>query len=621
MAEAATGLELGHVAALLAAGVVAVPIFRKLGLGSVLGYLAAGVAIGPFGLALFREPQTILHVAEFGVVIFLFIIGLEMRPKRLWGMRKEIFGLGAAQVGLAGLALTLVAMAAGVSAPVAFVGAMGFVMSSTAVIVQMLEERGDLPTPSGQRAVSILLFEDLAIVPLLAIVALLGASMGQSAESTTPLWQSIGLALAALGGVLAVGVYAINPVFRFLARNGGREVMTAAALLVVAGTAWIMDGVGLSMAMGAFLAGVLLSDSTFRHQLEADVEPFRAILLGLFFLSVGMALDIGVVVNDWRIVVAGLAAFMVVKALVIYVVARVFKARHHEAIERAALFAQGGEFAFVLYSAAATAGVIDAQAGAALTAIVILSMALTPLTTLALKRLLPKEAGLSPEDAEGVDAADGLGGQVLIIGFGRFAQVVSQPLLARDVDVSIIENDVEMIQAAGNFGFKVYYGDGTRLDTLRASGAGKAEAVLVCVDKPEAADKIVQLVKSEFPGVKLMVRAFDRGHSLRLIQAGVDYQVRETFESALRFGQAVLEELGLPEDEVADVIADVRRRDEARLDLDLTGGLKAGAALMRGNMPTPQPTPYIKPHREGRLVNEDEAPPEAVIEPAAQKAD
>ncbi|MCH4267790.1 MAG: monovalent cation:proton antiporter-2 (CPA2) family protein [Brevundimonas sp.] len=621
MAEAATGLELGHVAALLAAGVVAVPVFRKIGLGSVLGYLAAGVAIGPFGLALFREPEVILHVAEFGVVIFLFIIGLEMRPKRLWGMRKEIFGLGSAQVGLAGLALTGVAMAAGVSAPVAFVGAMGFVMSSTAVIVQMLEERGDLPTPSGQRAVSILLFEDLAIVPLLAIVALLGASLGHAAESTTPLWRSIGLALAALAGVLAVGVYAINPVFRFLARNGGREVMTAAALLVVAGTAWIMDEVGLSMAMGAFLAGVLLSDSTFRHQLEADVEPFRAILLGLFFLSVGMALDIGVVISDWRIVVAGLAAFMVVKALVIYVVARLFRARHHEALERAALFAQGGEFAFVLYGAAAGAGVIDAQASAALTAIVILSMALTPLTTLALKRFLPKEAGLSPEEAEGVDAAEGLGGQVLIIGFGRFAQVVSQPLLARDVDVSIIENDVEMIQAAGNFGFKVYYGDGTRLDTLRASGAGKAEAVLVCVDKPETADRIVQLVKSEFPGVKLLVRAFDRGHSLRLIQAGVDYQVRETFESALKFGQAVLEELGLPQDEAAEVIADVRRRDEARLDLEVTGGLGAGRAMMRGNMPTPKPTPYIKPHREGRLVNEDEAPVEAVLEPAERKAD
>ena len=613
MAEATTGLDLGHVAALLAAGVVAVPVFRKLGLGSVLGYLAAGAAIGPFGLALFREPETILHVAEFGVVIFLFIIGLEMRPKRLWGMRNEIFGLGAAQVGLAGLALTLVAMAAGVSAPTAFVGAMGFVMSSTAVIVQMLEERGDLPTPGGQRAVSILLFEDLAIVPLLAIVALLGASMGQSAESTTPLWRSIGLALAALAGVLVVGVYAINPVFRFLARNGGREVMTAAALLVVAGTAWIMDGVGLSMAMGAFLAGVLLSDSTFRHQLEADVEPFRAILLGLFFLSVGMALDIGVVINDWRVVVAGLAAFMLVKALVIYVVARLFKARHHEAIERAALFAQGGEFAFVLYGAAAASGVIDAQASATLTAIVILSMALTPLTTLAMKRFLPKEAGLSPEDAEGVDSAEGLRGQVLIIGFGRFAQVVSQPLLARDVDVSIIENDVEMIQAAGNFGFKVYYGDGTRLDTLRASGAGKAEAVLVCVDKPEAADKIVQLVKSEFPGVKLFVRAFDRGHSLRLIEAGVDYHIRETFESALKFGEAVLVDLGVSEDEAAETIADVRRRDAARLDLQVTGGLTAGRSMMRGNAVTPEPEPYIKPSRPGRLLNEDEAGPPAPL--------
>jgi len=617
MADAATGLDLGHVAALLAAGVVAVPVFRKLGLGSVLGYLAAGAAIGPFGLALFREPETILHVAEFGVVIFLFIIGLEMRPKRLWGMRNEIFGLGAAQVGLAGLALTLVAMAAGVSAPVAFVGAMGFVMSSTAVIVQMLEERGDLPTPQGQRAVSILLFEDLAIVPLLAIVAVLAASIGAASESATPLWQTIGLAVAAVAGVLVVGRYGINPAFRFLARNGGREVMTAAALLVVAGTAWIMDEVGLSMAMGAFLAGVLLSDSTFRHQLEADVEPFRAVLLGLFFLSVGMALDIGVVITDWRIVVAGLLAFMVVKALVIYVVARLFKARHHEAIERAALFAQGGEFAFVLYSAAATAGVIGGQAEATLTAIVILSMALTPLTTLALKLFLPKEAGLSPEEAEGVDAAEGLGGQVLIIGFGRFAQVVSQPLLANNVDVSIIENDVEMIQAAGNFGFKVYYGDGTRLDTLRASGAGKAEAVLVCVDKPEAADKIVQLMKSEFPGVKLFVRAFDRGHSLRLIAAGVDYHIRETFESALKFGEAVLVDLGVAEDEAAETIADVRRRDAARLDLQVTGGLTAGRSLMRGNAVTPQPEPYIKPTREGRLVNESEAPPEAVIEQEA----
>jgi glutathione-regulated potassium-efflux system protein KefB len=352
---------------------------------------------------------------------------------------------------------------------------------------------------------------------------------------------------------------------------------------------------------------VLLSDSTFRHQLEADVEPFRAILLGLFFLSVGMALDIGVVINDWRIVVAGLAAFMVVKALVIYVVARLFKARHHEAIERAALFAQGGEFAFVLYSAAATAGVIDAQAGAALTAIVILSMALTPLTTLALKRFLPKEAGLSPEDAEGVDAADGLRGQVLIIGFGRFAQVVSQPLLARDVDVSIIDTDVEMIQAAGNFGFKVYYGDGARLDVLRASGADKAETILVCVDKPETADRIVELVKAEFPLTKLFVRAYDRGHAIRLVQAGVEYQLRETFESALVFGYQVLIDLGFTHEQAQETLEDVRRRDEDRLAIQMVEGITGGRSLMRGNIRTTKPEPYIKPRREGQALNEEAA--------------
>ncbi|WP_374390530.1 monovalent cation:proton antiporter-2 (CPA2) family protein [Brevundimonas sp.] len=610
MAEAATGLDLGAAAALLAAGVVAVPIFRKVGLGSVLGYLAAGLAIGPFGLGLFQEPETILHVAEFGVVIFLFIIGLEMRPKRLWGLRKDIFGLGATQVMACGLLMTLAAMAVGVSAPVAFVGAMGFVLSSTAVIMQMLEERGEIAGASGQRAVSILLLEDLAIVPLLAVVAVLATLTGVVDESAPPLWQTIAFAVAAVAGVLAAGRWAVNPVFRLLARYGGREVMTAAALLVVVGAAWAMALGGLSMAMGAFLAGVLLSESTFRHQLEADVEPFRAILLGLFFLSVGMSLDVSVVIDQWRIVLGGVLGFMVVKAVGIYAVARLFRSSHHEAIERAALFAQGGEFAFVLYGAAVAAGLFSPVVAAMLTAIVILSMALTPLTTLLLGRLLPKES-VSVEDAEGVDFAKDLRGQVLIIGFGRFAQVVSQPLLARDVDVSIIENDVEMIQAASQFGFKVYYGDGTQLHTLRASGADEAELVLVCVDKPEAADRIVELVKHEFPTTRIMARAFDRGHSMRLIQAGVDYQIRETFESALKFGERALVELGLDEREAADTIGDVRRRDDARLDLQLTGGLAAGRQLMRGNLPTPQPAPYIKPKREGRLLNEDEAGPPA----------
>jgi len=601
------GLELGHVAALLAAGVAAVPIFRRLGLGSVLGYLAAGLAIGPFGVALFREPETILHVAEFGVVIFLFIIGLEMRPSRLWGLRRDIFGLGAAQVLGSGLLLTLTGMAAGLSAAVAFIVAMGFVLSSTAVIMQMLDERGEMGTGRGQRAVSILLLEDLAIVPLLALVAVIATATGVASETAPPLWRTLGLAVGAIALVFLAGRYLTNPVFRVLARYGGREVMTAAALLVVVGAAWLMDAGGLSMAMGAFLAGVLLSESTFRHQLEADVEPFRAILLGLFFLSVGMSLDLGVVWADWRLVIGGVIAFMCVKAVAIYAVARLFKATEREAVERAVLFAQGGEFAFVLYGAALTAGVFDARIAAAATAVVILSMALTPLTSLAAARLLPREE-IDPDGADGVDRAKGLRERVLIIGFGRFAQVVSQPLLARDVDVSIIDMDVEMIQAAGNFGFKVYYGDGSRLDVLRASGVDKAETVLVCVDKPEVADRIVELVKAEFPLTKLFVRAYDRGHSLRLIQAGVEYQIRETFESALVFAHQVLIDLGFTHVQAEETIEDVRERDEERLTLQLAGGdIKAGRHLMRGNIATTVPEPYVRPRREARPLNEEAA--------------
>ena len=606
MAEPTAGLELGHIAALLAAGVVAVPIFRRFQLGSVLGYLAAGLAIGPFGIGLFREPEVILHVAEFGVVIFLFIIGLEMRPTRLWSLRKDIFGLGAAQVMGAGILLTFTGMAAGLSIPVAFVAAMGFVLSSTAVIMQMLDERGDLSAPQGQRAVSILLLEDLAIVPLLAVVAVMASVMGLAGEAAPPLWRTLGLAIGAVAVVFLAGKYLMNPVFRILARYGGREVMTAAALLVVVGAAWLMDLGGLSMAMGAFLAGVLLSESTFRHQLEADVEPFRAILLGLFFLSVGMSLDLAVVLADWRIVLGGVIAFMAVKAVAIYGVARIFKASEREAVERAVLFAQGGEFAFVLYAAALTTGVFDARISGIATAVVILSMVLTPLTTIAIARLMPP-VDLDPDGADGVDRANNLRERVLIIGFGRFAQVVSQPLLARDVDVSIIDMDVEMIQAAGTFGFKVYYGDGARLDVLRASGAANAETILVCVDKPETADRIVELVKAEFPLTKLFVRAYDRGHAIRLVQAGVEYQLRETFESALVFGHQVLIDLGFTHEQAEETIEDVRRRDEERLSLQMVEGITAGRALMRGNIRTTKPEPYVKPRREGQALNEEAA--------------
>lgn len=601
MAEPTGGMGLGHAVALLGVAVVAVPLFRRLGLGSVLGYLAAGLLIGPSGLALVREPESVLHVAELGVVMFLFIIGLEMRPARLWSLRKEIFGLGAVQVLACWVLLAGAALAAGLSWYAAVIAGAGFALSSTAIVMQLLQERNENAEAPGQRVISILLFEDLAIVPLLALVAVLGGAFGTQVENARPIWLTIGLAVGAVALVFLAGRYALNPIFRLLARYGGREVMTACALLVVLGAAWAMSQGGLSMAMGAFLAGVLLSESSFRHQLEADVEPFRGILLGLFFLSVGMSLDLAIVAAEWRLVLAGLLVFMSLKMVAVYAVARI-RQGHGEGVLRAALMGEGGEFAFVLYGAALTAGLFDARTGAILSAIVVLSMALTPLRVLLADRVRPRET----VSTDGVDHAEDLRERVLIIGFGRFAQVVAQPLLARDVDVSIIDYDVEMIQAAERFGFKVYYGDGARLDVLRASGAGEAEMILVCVDKAEIADRIVELVKAEFPLAKLLVRAYDRGHSMRLIQAGVDFQIRETFESAIAFGREALLELDFDEAAVAETIADVRRRDEERLALQLAGGITAGRSLMRGNLSTPQPAPYIKPRREGVVLNEDD---------------
>jgi glutathione-regulated potassium-efflux system protein KefB len=602
----AAGPDLGLAVALLAAGVLAVPIFRLLGLGAVLGYLAAGVVVGPHVLKLIGDPQAVIHVAELGVVMFLFLIGLEMRPAKLWAMRRDIFGLGAAQVMTCGILLTGVGIAFGLPPAASLVGAFGFVLSSTAVIMKMLEDRGEVAAPSGQRAVAVLLFEDLMIVPLLAMVPVIASLMPGAqgaAHAAAPWWQTVGIAAGAVLLVFVAGKWVMNPLFGILSRTGAREVMTAAALLVVLGAALLMQLSGLSMAMGAFLAGVMLSESTFRHQLEADVEPFRGILLGLFFLGVGMSLDINLVVANWEIITGGVLAFMAVKSLGIYIIARIFRARHTEAINRAMLFAQGGEFAFVLYAGALAAGVMDAETVSGMTAVVILSMALTPLVVIAGQRLLPKEK----ESMDGIDEASDLHGRVLFIGFGRFAQVVSQPLLAKGIDVSIIEIDVEMIRAAGQFGFKVYYGDGTRLDVLHASGAHTAEAILVCVEKQEAADRIVELCKHEFPHAKLFVRAFDRGHALRLINAGVDYQLRETLESALVFGRRVLVDMGVEEEEADEIILDVRRRDEQRLEMQMAGGLGAGLTLMRGNVATTQPAPLVVPRKEATALNKEAA--------------
>ncbi|SDR11143.1 Kef-type potassium/proton antiporter, CPA2 family [Pseudoxanthomonas sp. CF385] len=596
--------QLVSVVALLGAAVVTVPIFRRLGLGSVLGYLAAGLAIGPFGLKWFNDPQSILHVAELGVVMFLFVIGLEMRPSHLWSLRKQIFGLGALQITVCTVLLTGVGLAFGYPLAVSFIGGMGFVLTSTAVVMQLLAERGDVALPHGQKVVSILLFEDLLIVPLLVLVAFMSPQVVQPEEGSR--WIAIGIGVASLAGLIAAGIWLLNPLFRVLAAAKAREVMTAAALLVVLGAALLMQLGGLSMAMGAFLAGVLLSESTFRHQIEADIEPFRGILLGLFFLGVGMALDLGVVASNWPLIVSAVLAMMVVKAACIYAVARVTRSPHAEALDRAVLMAQGGEFAFVLFAAAAAAGIIDATVNANLTAIVVLSMALTPLFVLLLRRFTHPAA----PSMEGIEEAKGLSGSVLIIGFGRFGQVMSQSLLARDVDVTIIDTDIEMIRSAEEFGFKIYYGDGTRLDVLRACGAQTAQSIAICIDDKEAANRIVELVKHEFPQAQVLVRSFDREHSLALIGAGVDYQIRETFESAVEFGKAALMSVGISREDAETIALEIRRRDAERLELEIAGGdLRSGIPAVYGNAkPTkPTPTPFTKPKREAKALNEEAA--------------
>jgi glutathione-regulated potassium-efflux system protein KefB len=574
------GIDLLPVITLLAAGVIGAPLFKRLGLGSVLGYLAGGIAIGPFGLRVFTDPGSILQVAELGVVLFLFIVGLEMRPSRLWGMRRQIFGLGLAQVILCALLLMAVGVASGFPVAPSFVAGAGFVLTSTAIVMQLLEERGEMGSAGGQRIVSVLLLEDLMIVPLLALVAFLAPIVPGSAETHRGGFSlvAIGVGAASIAGLVFAGRYLLNPLFGFLAKARAREVMTAAALLVVLGAAYAMEHGGLSMAMGAFVAGVLLSESSYRHQLEVDVEPFRGVLLGLFFLAVGMSLDLAVVAASWRTILFYVAAYMMVKALAIYAVARMFRSSHSEAVERAVFMAQGGEFAFVLYAAAASAGIVNAEQNAVLTAIIILSMALTPLAIAGMnfvrtRRRPSTDSYERPEDLKGV---------ALIIGFGRVGQIVSQFLFARGHDISIIDTDVEMIDVARELEFEVYYGDGTRLDILHAAGAARARVVLVCVDKAEDGTKITELLKAEFPHVPVIARARDRIHSMALIRAGADLEVRETFESALVLGAAALQKLGVEPAEIAAIGERIRVRDRERLQLELVGGLSAGKALFSG---------------------------------------
>lgn len=580
MADAASLSDnLGLTVVLLASGVAAVPLFRRLGLGSVLGYFAAGLLVGPSVLGIFSDPEAILHVSELGVVMFLFLIGIELRPRKLWAMRSQIFGVGLVQVLVCMVLLTGVGIALGLAPVVAFVAGTGFVLSSTAVIMSVLAERGEIASPQGQQGVAILLLEDLAIVPLLALVAYLGA--GAAGEFSM---SGVLIGLGAIALLIVTGRWLLDPFFALLARARATEVLTAGALLVVLGSALLMERSGLSMALGAFLAGVLLSGSSYRHQIEADVEPFKGLLMGLFFLAVGMSLDLAVVAREWQLIAALLAAYVVVKSIGVFAVARLFGATGRQAMARVVMFAQGGEFAFVLYAAGLAGGVISAEQSAIFATVIILSMALTPLVMLVADRWL----GQRVVSMDGIEEANGLRGDVLLIGFGRFGQIASQLLLARGAKVALVDNDPNRIRDAERFGFKVYFGDGARLDILKASGAAEAEVIMVCIDDKDAALRIATLATEQFPTARVLVRSYDRGHAIALRQIGIDGEMRETFESAIRFGGMGLAALGVTELEIEDITADIRQRDEERLALQVHGGELAGTDRLHRH-PVPEP--------------------------------
>ncbi|TBW34978.1 potassium transporter TrkA [Siculibacillus lacustris] len=545
---------------LIAAAMVAVPLFKRLGLGSVLGYLAAGIVIGPAVLRLFVDPAEIMQFAELGIVMFLFLIGLQLRPSRLWSMRRDIFGLGTAQIVATAVAVTWFAMTLfDLSWKGALVAGVGLSLSSTALVMQMIEERSETQTTFGSKAFAILLMQDLAIVPLLALLPLLSPQPASGGEHPARALLEV---IAAVGGVVAIGRWVLNPMFRLLAASGAREIMTAAALMVVIGAASLVSLAGLSMATGAFLAGVMLAESNFRNQLQVDIEPFRGLLLGLFFMSVGMTVDLEVIAGYWDQILGGVAALIVVKVVVLYLVMRLARSGHADAVRVSLFLAQGGEFGFVLYSAAVSAKVMPAVLGSGLITVVTLSMAATPLVV-GLRRLLLRRHPAPEIDADLVESD----GQVVLIGFGRFGQVLSQFLVADGIDLTIIDTDPAMIRSAGRFGFKIHYGDGTRLDVLRAAGVGRAKLVAIATEAPATTNRIVDLVKAEFPLTRVFARSYDRAHALTLLDRNVDFQVRETFESALVFGRETLKALGLDDDRVGAILDGVRRRDAERMVL------------------------------------------------------
>jgi len=581
---------------LLTAAVLSVPIARRLGLSAIVAYLIAGIVIGPHGLAAFGTPESIIPVSELGVVMLLFLIGLELELGRLVALRRAIFGLGAAQLALTALAIGVLAYLVGlVDWRGAVVAGVALAMSATAIALEILEERGQLQQDYGQRAFAILLFQDMAVVPLLAALPLLAQAGGSTHTDVGDGLRAVALIVGAILLIVVAGRYLLNPFFRLLAQTGSREVMTAAALLVVLGAALIMQKTGMSMALGAFLAGVLLAESNYRHELEADIEPFRGLLLALFFMGIGMSIDLAVVrANVWLILVAAVV-ITALKAGIVWLLFRATCVREADALRAGSVLTAAGEFAFVLIPLGGSLGVLDARQASILTAIAAITMLLGPLVATLTETLLRR---FRPLDAREPDDFSDARGSVLVIGFGRFGQIVSQCLLAEAIDVTTIDNDPEMIQDAAGFGFKVYYGDGTRLDVLRAAGAGDARLIAVCIDNREAASRVVDLVHAEFPGTKLYVRSFDRRHTLQLIAKGVDFELRETYESALVFGRSTLEALGIDSERAAATEQFVRSRDLDLLAVQQAEGLSAGADLLRTRMvhePLSTPAREVKP--------------------------
>ena len=556
--------------ALIVAANVFVPVFLKIKFGAVLGYLVAGIGVNLLFSGGFSEhPEELLHFSEFGVVLFLFVIGLELNPATLWDMRKDIFGLGAAQVIISALVIGVLAYFVGIHWSGSVVIGSGMALSSTAIVMSQLSEKGERRSLHGRKTFGILLFQDIAIVPLLLIVTLL-APTGEDVTLVESLID-IGMAVAAIVALILIGYYVLDHIFRLLASTGLHEIMTASALGLVIAAALLMDMVGMSNAMGAFLAGVMLSESSYRHEVKANIEPFRGLFLGLFFMAVGLALNLRVVMENWLLIVTIAPGVMLLKILLLYVVSRFFKHDHNTSIRLSFALPQLGEFGFVLFSAAAAVGIFSGNMSSILIAIVSVTMMLSPVPLLFQNIFINKEL----QDVLDETFED-TRGNVLIIGFGRFGQMVSQPLFADGYDVTILDNDARRIREARGFGFKVNFGDGTRRDILRAAEAESSEVVIFCTNNPEVTNRSIRALQAINPQAKIFVRSYNRRHSIDLHDMNVTFSVRETFESALILGRQVLIELGVSEEQASNYIEDIRLRDLERLQEQAEGDMESG---------------------------------------------